>query len=140
MTENTKEIIKSTAPLLKEKKDEITETMYKILFEKYPETKILFKDASDDQPKKLANAIYAYANNIDNLGNLQKGLETMVKAHVKTNIKPEYYPMVQDALLSSIKKTLGEVCTKDVENAWSSAYEFLANILINKEKLAYSKA
>ncbi|MFA9373260.1 MAG: globin domain-containing protein [Poseidonibacter sp.] len=140
MTENTKEIIKSTAPLLKEKKDEITETMYKILFEKYPETKILFKDASDDQPKKLANAIYAYANNIDNLGNLQKGLETMVKAHVKTNIKPEHYPMVQDALLSSIKKTLGEVCTKDVENAWSSAYEFLANILINKEKLAYSKA
>ncbi|MGB5793443.1 globin domain-containing protein [Poseidonibacter sp.] len=140
MTENTKEIIKSTAPLLKEKKDEITETMYKILFEKYPETKILFKDASDDQPKKLANAIYAYANNIDNLGNLQKGLETMVKAHVKTNIKPEHYPMVQDALLSSIKKTLGEACTKEVENAWSSAYEFLANILINKEKLAYSKA
>jgi len=140
MTENTKEIIKLTAPLLKERKDEITETMYEILFEKYPETKVLFKDATDDQPKKLANAIYAYASNIDKLDNLQKGLETMVKAHVKTNIKPEHYPMVQDALLSSIKKTLGEACTSEVENAWNTAYEFLANILIEKEKVAYAKA
>jgi len=140
MTENTKEIIKLTAPLLKERKDEITETMYEILFEKYPETKVLFEDATDDQPKKLANAIYAYASNIDKLDNLQKGLETMVKAHVKTNIKPEHYPMVQDALLSSIKKTLGEACTSEVENAWNTAYEFLANILIEKEKVAYAKA
>lgn len=140
MTENTKNIIKATAPVLKERKDEITETMYKILFEKYPETKVLFKDATDDQAKKLANAIYAYASNIDQLQNLQKGLETMVATHVKTNIQAKHYPMVQDALLTSIKQTLGDACTSEVEEAWSTAYEFLANILIAKEKEAYLKA
>jgi len=139
MNENTKEIIKLTAPLVKEKRDEVTETMYKILFEKYPQTKVLFKDATDDQPKKLANAIYAYAANIDNLENLTKGIETMVNAHVKTNIMPEHYPMVKDALLNSFSEVLGDACTTEVQNAWSEAYDFLAEVLISKEKLAYSK-
>lgn len=139
MTENTKEIIKSTIPFIKDNKDDITKNMYKILFEKYPQTKELFKNANDDQPKKLANAIYAYANNLDKLDTLTKGIETMVSVHVKTNIQPEHYPMVQDALLSSIKQTLGDACTDEIVKAWSDAYEFLANILIAKEKVAYSK-
>ena len=139
MNNQIKEIIKQTAPLVKENKDEITQTMYEILFEKYPQTKILFKDASEEQPKKLSNAIYAYAANIDNLENLTKGIETMVSAHVKTNIKPEHYPMVKDALLNAFLKVLGDACTKEVQEAWSSAYDFLADVLIQKEKLVYSK-
>ncbi len=139
MTENTKEIIKSTIPFIKDNKDEITSTMYKILFEKYPQTKELFKNSTDDQPKKLANAIYAYANNLDKLDTLTKGIETMVNAHVKTNIQPEHYPMVQDALLTSLKQSLGDKCTSEIEKAWNDAYEFLANILIEKEKVAYFK-
>jgi nitric oxide dioxygenase len=139
MNENTKEIIRATAPLIKEYKEDITKNMYSILFEKYPQTKELFKNSEENQYSKLANAIYAYANNIDKLENLQKGIETMVATHVRTNIKPEHYPMVQDALLTSIKEVLGDRCTNEVQQAWSDAYEFLANILISKEKIAYSK-
>jgi hemoglobin-like flavoprotein len=88
MNENTKAIIKATAPVLKEKGEEITTTMYKILFDRNPELKELFKDAEPDQYKKLAQAVYAYAANIDNLGALGKGIETIAHAHVKTKIKP----------------------------------------------------
>ncbi|MGA1933140.1 globin domain-containing protein [Arcobacter sp. YIC-464] len=139
MNDKTIKIIKTTAPIVRDKKDEITNTMYEILFSTYPETKVLFKDATDDQPKKLANAIYAYASNIDKLDNLTKGIETMVNAHVKTNIQAEHYPMVKDALLKAFQKVLGESCTLEIANAWAEAYDFLATVLIQKEKEAYSK-
>ncbi len=114
--------------------------MYKILFSKYPETKELFKNSTPDQHKKLANAIYAYASNIDKLEALSGGIETMVNAHVKTNIQPEHYPMVEDALMSAIVEVLGEdVATSVIIDAWRKAYNFLADVLIAKEAEAYAK-
>ena len=140
MNDATKAIIKATAPVLKEKGEEITTAMYKVLFSKYPETQELFKNASPDQHKKLASAVYAYASNIDKLENLGKGIEQMALVHVKTNVKPEHYPMVGDALLSAIKTVLGDDATDEIMNAWEEAYLFLANVLITREKELYNEA
>lgn len=140
MNDNTKAIIKATAPVLKEKGEEITTTMYEILFGRNPELQELFKDAEPDQYKKLANAVYSYAANIDQLEVLGKGIETMAKAHVKTNIKPEHYPLVGSALLSAIEKVLGEAATEEIMNAWKEAYFFLADVLIKREEELYAIA
>ena len=139
MNENTKSIIKATAPVIKEKGEEITTAMYKILFERNPELKELFKDAQPDQYKKLAQAVYAYAANIDNLGALGKGIETISQAHVKTKIKPEHYPLVGGALLSAIEEVLGEAASADIMNAWKEAYFFLADVLIKREEQLYAE-
>lgn len=138
MNNETKAIIKTTAPVLKEHGEAITTAMYKVLFEKYPHTQELFKNAASDQYKKLANAVYAYAANIDQLENLGKGIEKMAMIHVKTNVLPEHYPMVGDALLQAIKTVLGDAATGDVMAAWEEAYGFLAEVLINREKELYT--
>ena len=140
MNETTKQIIKSTAPLLKDKGDEITTAMYKILFTKHPEAKDLFKDASEDQYRKLATMVYAYAQNIDNLSALTKGIEKVANIHVKTNILPKHYPWVGEALLGAIKEVLGDTATTEVIDAWSEAYTFLADVFINKEAEIYKSA
>jgi nitric oxide dioxygenase len=140
MNENTKAIIKATAPVLKEKGEAITTAMYKILFERNPELKELFIDAEPDQYKKLAQAVYAYAANIDNLGALGKGIETIAQAHVKTKIKPEHYPLVGGALLSAIEEVLGEAASADIMNAWKEGYFFLADVLIKREEQLYAEA
>lgn len=137
MTNETKAIIKATAPVLKEHGEAITTAMYKVLFEKYPQTQELFKNASPDQHKKLANAVYAYAANIDQLENLGKGIEQMASVHVKTNVLPEHYPMVGDALLQAIKTVLGDAATDEVMAAWEEAFGFLAEVLIKREKELY---
>jgi len=139
MTAKTIEIVKSTAPVIKEHGEAITAAMYPILFERYPQTKELFKDSSADQYKKLASAVYAYAANIDKLENLSSGIETMAFAHVKTNVKPEHYPMVGDAVLSAIKQVLGDAATDDVINAWKEAFFFLADVLIKREAELYAE-
>ena len=138
MNKNTKEIIKATAPILKEKGSQITTVMYQFLFEANPELKELFKNAEPDQYKKLANAVYAYAVNIDQLDKLEKGIQTMATVHVKANIKPEHYPLVGAALLKAIKHVLGDAATPAIMDAWKEAYFFLADVLIHREKELYA--
>ncbi len=137
LDKQTQEIIKSTAPLIKENGEKITTRMYEILFSKYPETKELFKNAPPDQYKRLANAIFSYAANIDRLEALQEAIERMAQKHVETNVKPEHYPLVKDALLTAIKEVLNP--PEEIINAWDKAYDVLANVLIEREKQLYQQ-
>lgn len=139
MNENTKEIIKATAPVIKEHGEAITTAMYKILFTEHPETKELFKNADPEQYKKLAAMVYAYAENIDNLGALGKGVEKVANIHVNVNIKPEHYPLVGGSLLGAIEEVLGDAATPEIMNAWKEAFFFLADVFINKEQEIYAQ-
>lgn len=137
MNEISKTIVKSTAPLLKDKGEEITTLMYEYLFSNHLEAKSLFKNASPDQYIKLANMVYAYASNIDQLENLQKGIEKVAQIHVATKIQPEHYPWVGEALLKAIKQVLGEAATDEVLDAWTEAYGSLSTVFIEKEEALY---
>jgi hemoglobin-like flavoprotein len=132
-------IVKSTAPALQQHGVAITTRMYERLFVN-EEVKALFDQAaqkSGEQPKRLAAAILAYAQNIDKLEALGGPVSRMVARHVETGVKPEHYPFVADALLPAIRDVLGEAATDEVLAAWGEAYWFLANILIAKEDELY---
>ena len=138
LSKETVEIIQATAKPVAENAEAITTRMYAILFENYPETEALFKDASPDQHKKLAAAVGAYTANIERLDVLGEALEKMAQSHVRTGVKPEHYPMVGVSLLSAVKDVLGDAATDEVLNAWKEAYFFLGDLLIAREKELYA--
>ncbi len=138
LTEERKRIVKSTAPILKEKAEAITTRMYEIMFANYADVKELFKNSPNNQNQILARSIVAYAENIDNLGVLGDAVERISKHHVATNIKPEHYPWVIESLLQAMTDVLGDAITTEVKEAWFAAYWVLANILINREQELYS--
>ena len=132
-------IVKATAPVLKDHGLAITKRMYERLFVD-PEIKVLFDQAaqaSGEQPKRLAAAILAYAQNIDNLDVLGPAIERMAARHVETHVKPEHYPAVANALLPAIRDVVGEAATDEVLAAWGEAYWFLADVLIKREAGLY---
>jgi hemoglobin-like flavoprotein len=62
----------------------------------------------------------------------------MAARHVETNVRPEHYPKVADALLPAIRDVLGaEAATDEVLAAWGEAYWFLADVLIHREAQLY---
>lgn len=143
LSDSTIAIVKSTGPALRQHGVAITTAMYARLFQD-AEVKKMFDQAaqvSGEQPKRLAAAILGYAENIDKLGALDGAVARMVARHVQTGVKPEHYPKVAAALLPAIREVLGaEVATDAVLDAWAEAYQFLADILIAKEKDAYQVA
>lgn len=134
-------IVKSTAPLLVQNGVEITTAMYKRLFVD-AEIKALFDQAaqeSGEQPRRLAAAIVAFAQNVDNLPVLATAIERMATRHVQTHVRPEHYPSVAAALLPAIRDVLGaSVATDEVLQAWAEAYGFLADVLMAREAEMYA--
>ena len=136
------QIVKSTAPALQQHGVAITTRMYEPLFVD-PEIKKLFDQAaqeSGEQPKRLAAAILAFAQNVDKLPVLETAIERMAERHVETGVQPEHYPAVAEALLPAIRDVLGDVATDEVLDAWGQAYWFLADVLIGREKTLYTAA
>ena len=138
LSETTIETVKATIPVLQEHGLAITSRMYEILFETYPETKELFSSAPDEQPKILAAAIGAYATNIDKLDTLHQAVNRMAAAHVRSQVKPEHYPMVGESVLAAMQDVLGDAATPEILEAWGEAYNYLADILIMNEKQLYT--
>lgn len=142
-SEHARTIVKATAPAIEKHGVEITTAMYKRLFQD-DDVKAMFDAAaqqSGEQPRRLANAILAYAKNIDHLENLGSAVTRMVKRHVETGVHAEHYPHVAAALLPAIRDVLGaEVATDEVLAAWGEAYWMLADILIAAEAEAYAEA
>lgn len=136
-------IVKATAPVIEKHGVDITTAMYKRLFQN-DDVKAMFDQAaqeSGEQPRRLANAILAYAKNIDHLENLGSAVTRMVKRHVETGVHAEHYPYVAEALLPAIRDVLGaDVATDEVLAAWGEAYWMLADILIAAEAEAYAEA
>jgi len=133
-------VVKATAPVVKQHGLAITTRMYERLFVD-ASIKALFDDAaqrSGEQPRRLAAAIAAYAENIENLGALTGAVERMASRHVQTQVKPEHYPAVATALLAAIQDVLGEAATPEILDAWGEAYWFLADILIDAETKLYA--
>ena len=139
LTPQTIATVKATAPVLVQHGVAITKRMYERLFVD-PEVKALFDQAaqeSGEQPRRLAAAIVAFAQNVDNLPALAGAVERMAERHVETNVKPEHYPKVAAALLPAIRDVLGEAATDEVLGAWGEAYWFLADVLIAREAQLY---
>lgn len=141
LSAETKAIVKSTAPALQQHGLAITQRMYERLFVD-PDVKAMFDQAaqeSGEQPRRLAGAILAYAQNIDKLEALTGPVTRMVARHVETGVKAEHYPLVAEALLPAIRDILGEAATDEVLAAWGEAYWALADILIGKEQALYAE-
>ena len=138
----TKQIVKSTAPILAEHGETLTRHFYKRMFEHNPEVQEFFNpsnQAKGAQQRALAGAICAYATHIDNLEVLTDAVELIAHKHASLQVKPEHYPIVGENLLASIKEVLGEGATPEIIDAWAEAYGFLADIFIKREEELYQQ-
>lgn len=137
----TIEIIKSTVPALQAHGLDITKTFYKNMFEQNPEVMPLFnmdRQASGEQPKALAMAVLAAAQNIENLEAILPVVNKIAEKHCNSMVQEEHYPIVGGHLLGAIKEVLGDAATDEIIDAWGQAYGVIAKIFIDVEKNIYS--
>lgn len=142
MTTSQKELIKATIPILQSGGEVLTAHFYNRMFSHNPELKSVFNmgnQANGRQKSALANAVLAYAENIDNPGVLIGALKSIGTKHRSLNIQPEQYQIVGRHLIASIAEVVGEAATPEILEAWSTAYFELAEIMIAIEKEMYAE-
>ncbi|OZI74524.1 NO-inducible flavohemoprotein [Bordetella genomosp. 12] len=136
-----RELVKSTAPVLKTHGEALTRHFYARMFEGNPELKQVFNQGhqqSGQQQQALALAVAAYAEHIDDPSVLGPVLERIAHKHVSLGIRPEHYAIVGKHLLASIREVLGEAASEALIHAWAAAYGQLADVLIALESQLYA--
>jgi len=142
LTEQHIQIVKSTIPILENAGPALTEHFYRRLFSHNPELQDIFNMSnqhSGRQQVALFEAIASYAKNIENLTVLQTAVERIAQKHTSINIQPEHYGVVGQHLIETLRELTGDVFTLDIEEAWTKAYQFLAQIFINRETELYQQ-
>ena len=143
LTQAQIEIIKATAPVVKEHGNTVTTVFYKNLLEENPQLNEVFNQANQingHQAKALAGALCAYALNIDNLGALSPAIKRITQKHASLFVRPEQYQVVGDYLLKAFAMVLGDAFTPQIREAWAAAYDQLAGIMIEAEQNLYAEA
>ncbi|MCL9781655.1 NO-inducible flavohemoprotein [Vibrio sp. S4M6] len=138
LSQQTIEIVKSTAPLLAETGPKLTAHFYDRLFRHNPELKDIFNMSNQrngDQREALFNAICAYATNIDNLPALLGAVEKIAHKHSSFLIGEKQYDVVGQHLLATIDELFSP--GQEVLDAWAEAYQVLANVFIQREEQIY---
>ncbi|MDA1476083.1 NO-inducible flavohemoprotein [Bacillus changyiensis] len=142
LSEKTKQIVKATAPVLKERGTEITSCFYKRMFSAHPELKNIFnmsRQQTGGQPKALAYTVLQAAENIDHLEALLPVVKQIGHKHKSLHVKPEQYPIVGYHLLEAIEIVLGDDASEDILQAWREAYEEIARVFIEVEQQMYDE-
>lgn len=136
------ELVKSTVPVLRENGVALTTYFYQRMLKNNPELNNVFNldhQSSGRQPRALAAAVLAYAENIENPSVLAKAIEHITTKHVSLDIRPEQYSIVGENLLHSISEVLDVPMDAELIAAWKAAYFQLADILIGVEQKKYQQ-
>ena len=142
LTEEQKQILKSTAPMFKEHGTEITSILYKHMFAAHPELLDIFNQTNQKngtQPFALANTIFLVIENLDHLDILLPQIQLISHKHRASTVLPKHYPIVGKYFLLAIDEFLGGTSDPNMLNAWSTVYKMIADIFIDIEKKLYSE-
>ncbi|KAL1801741.1 hypothetical protein ACET3X_002083 [Alternaria dauci] len=142
LTPSQVQTIKSTVPVLAAHGTTITTKFYRDMIATHPSLKNIFNNthqATGHQAHALAGALYAYAANIDDLGQLSPAIELICHKHVSLFIRPEQYDIVGKHLLETMSAVLGDAATPEILDAWGAAYWQLAHLMIGKEDDMYKQ-
>lgn len=142
LTESQKDLVKSTVPVLREHGVALTGYFYQRMLGNKPELKETFNmghQRSGAQATALANAVLAYAENIDDPSPLIPVVEMIAHKHVSLNIQSPDYAIVGENLLHSISEVLHVPMEADLIAAWAAAYGQLADLFIATEQRLYQE-
>ena len=134
------DVVKSTIPLLENAGSALTAHFYQRMFSHNPELKHIFNLTNQDtgrQQVALFEAIAAYAKHIDDLAHLSTAVERIAQKHTSFNIQPDHYQIVGHHLIETLRELAPDAFTREVEEAWTAAYGFLAGIFIDREGQLY---
>lgn len=123
-------IIRSSFELLKPIAPVVADRFYEILFHDYPEAKLFFsKIEMPKQKKALIGSLVTAIDNLDNPDQLTRFLLNLGETHGRYGVEDRHYHWIGQSLMKSLKQSLSESWTQDVEYQWAEVYSIMAEAM-----------
>lgn len=101
-----------------------------LLFPFKDEPKIYQSDSFKAHALKAISAVDMAVKSLDDLESLMPKLKNLGRIHAKKGVKVEHYPVVGDALITTMRVGLKKSWTPEIEKAWESIYQIIQDTMI----------
>lgn len=112
--------------------DQAAATFYERLFSIAPAVKPLFHGDMAEQRRKLMATLAAVVTGLSDIESILPTASALARRHVGYGVKPEDYDYVGQALLWTLERGLGTAWTKEVADAWTTAYVTLSSFMVGE--------
>lgn len=106
-----------------------TELFYVELFAIDPSLRAMFPDDLKDQQRKLLSALALVVRSLHTPIKTTDTVEKLAVKHLDYGVEPVHYTYMGNALLRTLKKSLGADFTPELCDAWSDAFRMLARVM-----------
>ena len=107
-----------------------TGRFYGALKERHPEAAHLFKGTDmDAQHRAFAAGLNTVLMSLENTEQLKRYLGALGRRHVGYGVTPEMYAWAGDALIETLRDSLGDGWTDEHAVAWQEAYSVIQTIM-----------
>ena len=123
--------LQSSLDFVLKNEEAFAQRFYKKVFEQAPGVRYLFRNDMAGQERLLTHMLGGIVYSLSRPEFLKMGLRTLGRSHEKYGVKPEYYPLVQEILMETIKEELGALYTEKLGEAWNQALTFVTSEMAN---------
>jgi hemoglobin-like flavoprotein len=112
--------------------DQAATMFYDRLFTIAPTVKSLFHGDMAEQRRKLMATLAAVVGGLADIEAILPTASALARRHIDYGVQPEHYDCVGQALLWTLERGLGNAWTKEVADAWNTAYRTLSGFMISE--------
>jgi NAD(P)H-flavin reductase/hemoglobin-like flavoprotein len=116
--------------------DEVPLYFYSHLFVSHPETRPMFPASMAGLRDRFVGALLRVIGNVDQVEAVIPYLQQLGRDHRKYGVVAEHFPVVGRSLLATLEHFLGEEWSPDLAADWASAYDLVAQVMIDAAKEA----
>ncbi|WP_370399084.1 globin domain-containing protein [Sulfitobacter sp. JB4-11] len=125
-----KELLQESFRRLEADFDTFSTDFYEALFRRAPELRALFREDLAGQGMKFVATLREVILNAEDAEKQAETLAELGSFHATIGVSTDSYDVMEEALIDTIRQTLGNKVTPDLETAWRNAYAETAATMI----------
>ncbi len=123
--------LRESFELVVERSPELTRRFYEILFERFPQTRLMFRRNNPAQQEKmLTSALVAVVDRLEDATWLTSTLRALGARHVDYGVTDEMYGWVGECLLATLAEVAADDWTPRYAKAWQEAYAAISGLML----------
>jgi len=134
MNEQIIERLESSFKLVAPRGPEIVDRYYAHFFSQHPELREIFPKDMAEQKRKVLASLVLVVENLRQPEVLQKAVFDLGRRHHHYGTAPEHYADSRDILVMVLGEVAGDAWNNDFEEAWTTALNLIAGIMIEGQK------
>jgi len=124
-------LVQSSFEKVAARREEAAKLFYDHLFTIAPQTRVMFAGVDlSVQGAMLMNMVAAAVKGLDRLDELKPVLQDLGRRHAGYGVRIEHYASVEECLLHTVRTLTGSDFNFDVQLAWTTIYNFIAQTMI----------